>query len=379
MQIIVPVETTLAFTGSSPTYVYSLWATSTAYAKGAVVRYVTNSVSRDYLCKYAHTSSTYTYPTIATYYWTDVGISSTTGGYTYTTNARLSGYPTWACGAAVIANAIYYDSADNHDYQAVIAVSAGDNTTRPSEAVRSSTETLAARWIDMGVANAWAALDQQNNTYLEGYDTNNALLATLTATYLVNTAVAADAICIDGLYNCASLTITPTLGGVAQTAIVTAAPARSVVIPLATAKAAGTTLSLALSMTQSVATLPIRMGVLCVGTRVALSDTSWEVETSILSFSRKERNETYGTVTFVKRGSAKQVQATCFINTATISGDTVMQTLAATDGIPIFWDFNNTGADYARLRLFGFFTNLATVIKGSSFESLSLTVQGLVE
>ena len=132
-------------------------------------------------------------------------------------------------------------------------------------------------------------------------------------------------------------------------------------------------------MTQSVATLPIRMGVLCVGTRVALSDTSWEVETSILSFSRKERNETYGTVTFVKRGSAKQVQATCFINTATISGDTVMQTLAATDGIPIFWDFNNTGADYARLRLFGFFTNLATVIKGSSFESLSLTVQGLVE
>ena len=379
MQIIIPVETTLAFTGSSPTYVYSLWASSTAYAKGAVVRYVTGSVSRDYRCIYAHTSSTYTYPTRATYYWTDVGLSSTTGGYTYTTNSRLSGYPTWASGAAVIANAIYYDPADNHDYQAVIAVSAGDNTIRPSEAVISSTETLAARWIDMGVANAWAALDQENNTYLEGYDTNNALLATLTATYVVDTAVAADAICIDGLYNCASLTITPTLGGVAQTAIVTATPARSVVIPLVAAKAAGTTLSLALSMTQSVATLPIRMGILCVGTRVPLAHTAWEVEASILSFSRKERNETYGTVTFVKRGSAKQVQATCYINTAVVSGDTVMQTLAATDGIPIFWDFNGDGSDYARLRLFGFFTNLATAIKGVSYESLSLTVQGLVE
>lgn len=379
MQIVVPVETTLAFTGSSPTYVYSLWATSTVYAKGAVVRYVTSSVSRDYRCKYAHTASTYTYPTRSTYYWEDVGLSATTGGYTYTTNARLSNYPTWTSGAAVAANAVQYDNADNHDYQAVIAVIAGDNTTRPSEAIRSSTETLAARWIDMGVANAWAALDQENNTYLEGYDTNNALLTTLTATYVVDTAVAADAICIDGLYNCASLTITPTLGGVAQTAIVTATPARSVVIPLAAAKTAGVTLSLALSLTQSVATLPIRMGILCVGTRVPLANTAWTVEATILSFSRKERNETYGTVTFIKRGSAKQIQATCYIDPAVVSGDTVMQTLAATDGIPIFWDFNGDGSDYARLRLFGFFTNLATAIRGVTYESLSLTVQGLVE
>lgn len=379
MQIVVPVETTLAFTGSSPTYVYSLWATSTGYAKGAVVRYVTSSVSRDYRCKYAHTSSTYTYPTRSTYYWEDVGLSATTGGYTYTTNARLSNYPTWTSGAAVAANAVQYDRADNHDYQAVIAVTAGDNTTRPSEAIRSSTETLAARWIDMGVANAWAALDQKNNTYLEGYDTNNALLATLTATYVVDTAVAADAVCIDGLYNCASLTITPTLGGVAQTAIVTATPARSVVIPLAAAKAAGTSLSLALSLTQSVATLPIRMGILCVGTRVSLAYTEWEVETSLLSFSKKERDEVYGTVKFLKRGSAKLVKARCYIDPSVISGDVVMQTLSSIDGVPVFFDFNNGVADYARLRLFGFTTDLATVIKADSYESLSLTVEGLVE
>lgn len=380
MQIIVPVEASLASTATTPVYVYSLWATSTVYAAGTIIRYVTSSVSRDYRCNYAHTSSTYSYPTSWVWYWTDLGLSATTGGVTYTTSFRLSNSTTWTTGAAVAANAVNYDPADNHDYQAVIAVAAGDNTIRPSEAVLSATETIAARWIDMGSANAWAALDQQTNTYMMGYkESDGSILANPTMTVDVDTNAVADAVCFDGLYNCDLLTITPTLGGVAGTTITVTNPARSLIVPLASTKAAGTTLSLAFTISRDVATLPVKLGLMCVGLRVPLAETEWQVETSILSFSRKERNETYGTVTFVKRGSAKLVKAVCHLDPAVISGDVVMQTLAAVDGLPIFWDFNNTGSDYARLRLFGFFSDLATVIRAASYESLRLNVEGLVE
>lgn len=380
MQIIVPVEAALATTVTTPVYIYSLWATSTVYAAGNIVRYVTNGVSRDYRCNYAHTSSTYSYPTSWVWYWTDLGLSATTGGVTYTTTFRLSNSTPWTTGAAVAANAINYDPADNHDYQAVIAVAAGDNTIRPSEAVRSATETIAARWIDMGSANAWAALDQQSNTYMMGYkESDGSILANPTMTVDVDTNAVADAVCFDGLYNCDLLTITPTLGGVAGTPITVTNPARSLIVPLASTKAAGTTLSLAFTISRDVATLPVKLGLMCFGLRVPLAYTEWEVETSMLSFSRKERDDVYGTVTFVKRGSAKLVKARCYVDPAVVSGDVVMQTLEAIDGMPVFWDFNNGVSDYSRLRLFGFFTDLATAIKADSYESLSLTVEGLVQ
>ena len=86
------------------------------------------------------------------------------------------------------------------------------------------------------------------------------------------------------------------------------------------------------------------------GAATCIGGTEWGVETSMLSFSRKERNETFGTVTFVKRGTSKVVRATAFIDPDVISGDEVQSILAQFDGVPVFWDFNNDGSDYDRLR-----------------------------
>ena len=101
MEVIVPLESALAYTGSSPTYIYSAWVTATAYAVGDMRRYeVSTGVWRDFRCKIAHTSSSSNAPgkTVYTWwwsttYWEDRGPSSTSGGYTYTTTARLSAYP----------------------------------------------------------------------------------------------------------------------------------------------------------------------------------------------------------------------------------------------------------------------------------------------
>lgn len=406
MEVIVPLEISLAYTGSSPVYIYSAWATSQAYVVGDIRRYQISGVYRDFRCKVAHTSSTANAPdkmvttatptgwwifTQTTYttqaYWEDRGPSATSGGYTYTTNVRLSNYPTWTTGAAVSLNAAVYDPGNNHDYLATVAVSAGDNTIRPSEAVKSSDETIAARWLDLGAANAWAAIDYLGNTYTQGYKSNGDLCnPTFTVTCACETAV--DRVAFAGLVNVKTVAITATDDGVAQDQIsVSLTPSgtaygatlRTANIPLASTVAAGSVLSIAVTLTRNDTNKPAQCAVMTVGRAHEISYTEWGVETSIISFSRKERDETYGTVNFMKRGSSRQIRATCYVDPDIITGDVVQELLSQWDGMPVYWDFNNDSSGYDRLRAFGFYTNMGTAIKADSFESLSLTVEGLVE
>lgn len=406
MEVIVPLEISLAYTGSSPVYIYSAWATSQAYVVGDIRRYQISGVYRDFRCKVAHTSSTANAPdkmvttatttgwlifTQTTYttqaYWEDRGPSATSGGYTYTTNVRLSNYPTWTTGAAVSLNAAVYDPGNNHDYLATVAVSAGDNTIRPSEAVKSSDETIAARWLDLGAANAWAAIDYLGNTYTQGYESDGDLCnPTFTVTCACETAV--DRVAFAGLVNVKTVAITATDDGVAQGQIsVSLTPSgtaygatlRTANIPLASTVAAGSVLSIAVTLTRNDTNKPAQCAVMTVGRAHEISYTEWGVETSIISFSRKERDETYGTVNFMKRGSSRQIRATCYVDPDIITGDVVQELLSQWDGMPVYWDFNNDSSGYDRLRAFGFYTNMGTAIKADSFESLSLTVEGLVE
>lgn len=406
MEVIVPLEISLAYTGSSPVYIYSAWATSQAYVVGDIRRYQIRGVYRDFRCKVAHTSSTANAPdkmvttatttgwwvfTQTTYttqaYWEDRGPSATSGGYTYTTNVRLSNYPTWTTGAAVSLNAAVYDPGNNHDYLATVAVSAGDNTIRPSEAVKSSDETIAARWLDLGAANAWAAIDYLGNTYTQGYESDGDLCnPTFTVTCACETAV--DRVAFAGLVNVKTVAITATDDGVAQDQIsVSLTPSgtaygatlRTANIPLASTVAAGSVLSIAVTLTRNDTNKPAQCAVMTVGRAHEISYTEWGVETSIISFSRKERDETYGTVNFMKRGSSRQIRATCYVDPDIITGDVVQELLSQWDGMPVYWDFNNDSSGYDRLRAFGFYTNMGTAIKADSFESLSLTVEGLVE
>jgi len=405
MEVIVPLEIDLAYTGSSPVYIYSAWAAGQAYVVGNIRRYQIGGVYRDFRCRVAHTSSTANAPdkqvttatttgwwifTQTTYstqsYWEDRGPSATSGGYTYTTNVRLSHYPAWATGAAVALNAAVYDAADNHDYLATVALTSGENTIRPSEAVKSADETIAARWIRLGAANAWAAIDYLGNTYTQGYETDGDLCdPTYTVTCACATAV--DRVAFAGLVNVKTVAITVTDDGVARDPIsVSLTPAgtaygatlRTANIPIDTV-AAGSALSIAVTLTRNDTTQPAQCAVMTVGRAHTLSDTEWGVETSILSFSRKERDETFGTVNFVKRGSSRQIRATCYLDPAVITGDVVQELLSQWDGMPVYWDFNNAGATYDRLRAFGFYTNMGSAIQAHSWESLTLTVEGLVE
>jgi hypothetical protein len=115
--------------------------------------------------------------------------------------------------------------------------------------------------------------------------------------------------------------------------------------------------------------------------------TEWGVETSLLSFSRKERDEVYGGTQLLKRGNSLQTRATGFIDTAVISGDVVMSFLRTYDGEAVFWDFNNRSLPcggtpagiFDNMRTFGFSTRASQTIPALSWQSFTVDVEGLVE
>ncbi len=128
------------------------------------------------------------------------------------------------------------------------------------------------------------------------------------------------------------------------------------------------------------------LGAVIVGKAAELAFTEWGVETSMLSFSRKERDEVFGTTKLIKRGNSLQTRATCFIDTSIIGGDVVMSFLRSVDGIPVFWDFNNrdlasgeAASSFDNMRTFGFSTSARQVIAGPSWQSFVVDVEGLVE
>ncbi|NCA90322.1 MAG: hypothetical protein EOM92_15885 [Gammaproteobacteria bacterium] len=589
MEVITPVTATLKSTASTPTYVTTAtWTSGVTYAKNAVVRTTaSDGTQHDYRAQYSHTASTANSPLAGYWYWTDLGPSAVSSTITYHTNVDLSLYGDWTTGVQVSANARVHDPVDRHDYEATVLISAANNTTRPSSAVLSTDPTVAARWVDLGVANAWAAIDESSNSYLYGVDggalcsisqlhiefsvteavdrlfvagmrniaglryevflngsgsasdsgviphnrlyspllltdtgywTPGQTTVTASATPAPNgttseaafdlkeTAVtnshyldyvgrveclpadefrfsivakpigtrhldirvhaldAAGAV-IDskythfvynlttgtipspgyssdtnivgadqlienvtgGYYRCHAFGLAPagakqlvvrvaiangtaptlypatqaatasysgsTSSGLIlsspqlcavywaipwyQTDATRRAPA-SYVFPLTTIPA-GTACQINFFASGSSATEAIAIGVIGVGKGQPLGNTEWGVETSYLSFSRKERNDTYGTVSFLKRGSAKQVTATGFVDTDEISGDEIQQAVIARDATPCLWDFNNTGSDYDRLRVYGFVTNFSSIIQAVSWESVSLTIEGLAE
>lgn len=386
MLIVNPHPASLARTGSSPTYVYSAWTStgSPYYALDAVVRYEVSSVWYDYRCRRGHTASSSRSPA-NTSHWTKIGAASTTGGYTYTTNVRLSASSAWATGAAITAGDVVFDDADQSDYIATTAISAGDNTLRPSEAIRSATALIAARWVSLGKANAWAWSDTEINSRLQGYDaSNNLVLPTFTIDAGV-LAYAVDQVCFSGLLHVEELTAKVYVDGVLQETLTkslgpgaTGYLLTSAVLAF-TPVAAGKALSIEVTLSRAVLSLPPTVGAIVIGYGYELATTEWDVETSLLGFSRQERNITYGTISFLPRGSAKVVRATGFLDPAVSSGDHLLQLIAWLSGQPIYFDLNEDGTDYDRLRLYGICTRASSIIKAASWESVSLELEGLVE
>lgn len=418
MRIIVPFAGALSVLTASPTYTYIPWAAAQDYAAGAVVRWrptTSTSAYYDYRCRFAHTSATSSNPS-NTLYWYLVGMSSTTTLIEYDTNVRESAYAKWVSASAVAQGAIKYDIGNHHDYVAPNAITAGDNTIRPSEAVLSTTPAVAARWVDAGASNAWAPFDAAANTYLIGRAGNNSILSSLNFTFETQTAGrSADAVYLSGLSGAASVSAevlsvidtedddgTPDVwsGFAALDKTITLANIRlggtysygqernSVVLPFTTGTGTtpaaippGYTIKVKVTLAREDAASAMRCSVCGLGTIFDLACTEWGVESSLLDFSKVDRDATYGTVDFIKRGNAARLQATCCIDPLVVSGDVIYSLLRKFTGTPLMLDFNNAPYTtvYDRLMIYGFYTGVRTILSASTLEVLTLEVEGLAQ
>ena len=548
MEVIVPQLIALdrVLVGTAPTdpvYIQAAWVTSTTYSKDAMVRYeVDTGAWHDFRCLSTHTSGIIK-PGGSKYWWADKGPSkyttATTNSWVPVTNVRLSDFAAWTSGAAVAAGAAVWDTADNRDYRAAAAITAGNNTgeaARPSNAILSADEAVAARWTEIGASNAWAMLDYQLSNRLEGYtpaggligpvfdlklapdtvnliaspfvfssgwtvtggsvsadqragpdggastaddftgnasnghlrraftslrngaqatfgvwlmspdasvasttiellDSSNVAVATttvaLTAAWayfevtgtipsdgeirarIGGTAVTSgkkfsawgahvgyagaviDRVALAGMVAVLNVTARVLIDGATyHTETLSMVPSgvthglsnrtANLVIPAITAHDG---VVLRLTLTRRYRDTIVQLGVVIVGKAAELAFTEWGVETSMLSFSRKERDEVFGNTKLLKRGNSLQTRATCFIDTSVIGGDVVMSFLRAVDGIPVFWDFNNrelpcggtASGSFDNLRTFGFSTSARQVVAGPSWQSFVVDVEGLVE
>ncbi len=389
MEVVLPLDAYIDWSAGSPNYIRSAWATSTAYTAGtSFVRYQVGSVWYDYVAMVTHTSSASTAPGYATSYWKLIGRSQSIAGTLTSTNVDHSFASTWSNGSAVTAGSLVYDPVVKRDYVAAVDLTTGENTIRPHDCQYNPDPLIAARWVDRGASNAWAPVDYSTErpfvvSKLVGI---RAAVASVNPQFrIAESGGIIDRIVFIGLVNVKTVYVEVWLDGVlSETKTVSAIPSgttygfrkKTVSIPL-TQIAADKAAVFRITLTRDVSTWAPEVGRVIVGRAYALGNTQWKAETSIMSFARKERDATYGTLTLTPRPSARTVRATCSVYPSSVAGDIVQQGIEYLDGRLAFFDFNNTGTDYDRLRVFGIMQDFGIVISMATHEVLSLTVEGI--
>lgn len=417
MRIIEPAPGTLGIDTVNTDYTYALWDDSPAvnYALGAVARWPLDQAmpQYDYRAKLAHTSAVGLEPT-NTLYWTLVGRAATTTTTTYDIGSlRESNYPAWAAGVEVPAGSVLYDNRNHHDYIASVLISAANNTTPPSEAIVSTDPIVASRWVDAGSSNAWAPFDGLTNTYLVGRTANDNTMANVYITFdTVITGKSLDCIYFSGINGVDDITVVIESVNLTSDVVAPLTPwtgftdldktmasggmeldkygqvRRSVIMKFTKTVGgvtsyvsipAGYTVKAAVTLSRLGTSGVVRCSVMGLGAEFEIAHTEWGVESALMDFSKIQRDETYGTVEFIKRGNANRVTATCYIDSELASGDVVQSILRKFSGIPVLIDFNNSAANviYDRLIVYGFYTSVRTVINADTYGVLSMEVEGL--
>lgn len=388
-EVVIPLPAEIHYTANSPTYLRSAWAASQSYTAGvSFVRHTVDGVLSDFVAMVTHTSTASNSPYRNNGHWRRIGRSAISSSVNYTKNVDESLGTAWVSGAAVTAGTLVYDYAVRRDFIAAIDLSSGENTIRPGDAQYSTDPAIAARWLDHGASNLFSVVDYGSGEKL----IVSRMIGINVADELVNPVFEVtaagdviDRVCLTGLVNIKTIQLMVYLdGSLSETKTITLTPsgtafgftkksASIAVTEIPTNKVA----VFMINATRNAATSAAEIGRVVIGRAYSFGLTHWTVETSILSFSRKFRDPTFGTVTLTPRPSARQLRATCSIKPETVAGDIVQQGMEYLDGRLAFWDFNNSGVDYDRLRLFGFFDSFGLVIRTPQHEVMLVTIEGI--
>ncbi len=332
------------------------WTSGEAVSKGDQRSYTVSGLLRGYQANWSLPSSwNTTTPNLVPLLWRDLGYI---GATSFKTDAPLSDYPTWSTGS-VSAGTIVYDKYARRDYYCNQTLTSLQNSLSPSQCVASPIDAVRGYWRHMGVANAFRMFDG------EAYTRTRRTASSMYCEFGFNqdNTARSRAVYVFGMQNVSSVRLRVYNSGGTMVEDQT----KTALYPNFFGEPRLNLLSLAFDTTtlidatytfrfdftkKSGASTYIEVGMIAVGEAFDLGPTKQGLRLRHLNFSRQQRDETFGTVAFLRRGVAKVVSATVMCNNP--DSDTILRGINAYRGGALVWDFNNSDTAFDHLRVWGF-------------------------
>jgi hypothetical protein len=359
------------------------WVAGVAVPKGAQRRYTVSGLPRGYQAYWSIPAGFNTVtPNNAPLLWRDLGYI---GATTFKTDAPLSDFPDWSTGA-VAAGTIMYDKFARRDYYCNQALTSPQNVLSPSQCAYSAIAEVRGYWRDMGVANAFRMFDGE--TYTRTRRVGSSMYCEFG--FNQDNSARSRAVYVFGMQNISSVRLRVyNSGGTAVEDQTKSAlyskfygEPRLNALSLAfdTTTLIDATYTFRLDFTKkSGASTSVEVGMIAVGEAFDLGPTRQGLRLRHLNFSRQQRDETFGLVSFLRRGVAKVISATVLCNNP--DSDTILRGINAYRGGALVWDFNNADTAFDHLRAWGFSRDHEYPYRGLADGpgEIQFEVEGLVE
>jgi len=361
-------------------YRYATWVSGATYNKGDIVRDATDNA--DFKCRVSAYSSA-TRPGLAYWwYWERLTANGAATAYpaTYKSTFATSSYDAWASGTTIYKGDRRWDTTLNKEYEALVAITSGNNTIKPSSAVLSDDLTIRGRWLEIGPANLYAMFDEDVATTSQATTTAYVIFDVIGPAALEDS----DCLAIVGATNVATITIQrldPATDAVLDTTVydMNYSPATFMLretLVHSFAAVDDPRFKITFAATAGSPYQTIQIGKIIGGKKVTFGQTVENVNVSITDFSTKVVDETFGTYRFIKRGFSKNVSAQIMVEHG--QGDQFSQFIERARAAPTFWDFNTVPGALSRAMVYGWYKNYSCVLSGIPWDTYSLEVAGLV-
>jgi hypothetical protein len=288
----------------------------------------------------------------------------------------ISAYGVWTSGQAIDVDGTEaqrrrYDDHDGNDYEALVDISAGDNTIRPSEAVISTDEAIAARWALVDVSNANRLFDAAQR--IQCTEASPMAITVRSAGLANSLTFAALSDTID------SISVTITQSGLSP--ITLSAPSLSGERVVRFVHPDRFMAYYAITLT---GTGTLGVGEIDVGYRRVLGTAEAGIQHDMIDYSVREWDDDYGTYRYTKRGYSRILRGTVHIPDRL--GDWVDRVTSARRAEPSVWDFNDApgllwpGTSESSRILYGIPTQRQRIDNAiEHIDTLALEITGLVE
>lgn len=356
----------------------ALWAAGTTYAAGAKVYYTSADAKRAMFVSLVG-SNTGNNPFTSWGYWEEIDITE-------------SGLSAWAAGTTyALGNQCYVITTEaspktiHRIFESVVAGNVGHHPL--------SKET--GYWIEVGATNRWRMFDQSSGSYTEYLDDSVDLSDPLVVWFNV-TDIDINVLALLDVSGAVSISAqffdTSHAAITGYDAVSSSLLEWDMAIPvswywwffadinqssqsLLYLNKPPSAVYLKVTINQAVDAVPIRVGTLAFGGAVEIGDTQFGATLGLLDFSKKVRDEVFGTFSVLERGYARTMSCDCVLSNSSVSS--VYSLLASIRAVPVIW-IGSAEATFNSTIVYGFYKSFNVVLESAGASMCNLEIEGLV-